>query len=383
MLKQSNTDRRIPAETPMLRPNPHLWQIAAIRDLMLLVLSGIVLWALYSLQVVFLPVFIALGLAYLFNPLITSMQRRWHVPRSVTITLLLIVLAFAITGLMTWLGPLLMAQVKALANKAPQYIQSITQRYGIEVGNITNQLTLLATHLGEDPMGVLQSVFLGTGQAFGLIGVVVGTTTAVVLSTVLVPIYFFFFAWYFEQMTMQVSHFLPTSHKPRIIHILHQMDRAISGFFRGRLLVALISGILYAIGWAATGVPYWFLLGVGTGLITVIPYMSVIGWPLAVLLKYLDAITSSGPSVVWWLPIVVWPSVAYLVVQLIESWLLTPLIQSQSTDMSAVTVLIVVFVGGALGGVVGLLLAVPVAACVKILLTELFIPLLEQWAAHH
>jgi predicted PurR-regulated permease PerM len=111
--------------------------------------------------------------------------------------------------------------------------------------------------------------------------------------------------------------------------------------------------------------------------------MSVIGWPLAVLLKYLDAITSSGPSVVWWLPIVVWPSVAYLVVQLIESWLLTPLIQSQSTDMSAVTVLIVVFVGGALGGVVGLLLAVPVAACVKILLTELFIPLLEQWAAHH
>jgi predicted PurR-regulated permease PerM len=140
---------------------------------------------------------------------------------------------------------------------------------------------------------------------------------------------------------------------------------------------------MYAIGWAAADVPYWFLLGIGTGLLTIVPYLSLIGWPLAILLKYLDMVTASGASAVAWLPVAVWPTVAYLAVQFIESWVLTPWIQSQSTDMSAVTVLIVVFIGGAVGGMYGLLLAIPIAACIKILFQELILPKLERWAAEH
>jgi predicted PurR-regulated permease PerM len=79
--------------------------------------------------------------------------------------------------------------------------------------------------------------------------------------------------------------------------------------------------------------------------------------------------------------VVVWPSLAYLVVQFIESWLLTPWVQSQSMDMHAVTVLIVVFIGGALGGFYGLLLAIPIAACLKILVQELLLPRLIRNAA--
>jgi predicted PurR-regulated permease PerM len=69
------------------------------------------------------------------------------------------------------------------------------------------------------------------------------------------------------------------------------------------------------------------------------------------------------------------------VVQFIESWLLTPWVQSQSMEMSAVTVLIVVFIGGAVGGFYGLLLAIPLAACIKILLQELVLPQLERKAS--
>ena len=84
-----------------------------------------------------------------------------------------------------------------------------------------------------------------------------------------------------------------------------------------------------------------------------------------------------------WLSVLVWPSVAYLAVQFIESWVLTPWIQSQSTDMSAVTVLIVVFIGGAIGGVYGLLLAIPVVACIKILIQDLVLSRIERWAERH
>lgn len=80
--------------------------------------------------------------------------------------------------------------------------------------------------------------------------------------------------------------------------------------------------------------------------------------------------------------ILIWPSLAYLAVQFIESWLLTPWVQSQSMDMHAVTVLIVVFIGGALGGFYGLLLAIPVAACLKILVQELLLPRLARHATN-
>lgn len=158
------------------------------------------------------------------------------------------------------------------------------------------------------------------------------------------------------------------------------MDQAVSGFFRGRLTIALGSAVLYSLGWALTGIRYWFLLGLVTGILTIIPYASLIGWPLAVLLKYLDVLATDNGAFDL-MTIVVWPSLAYLLVQFIESWLLTPWVQSQSMDMSAVTVLIVVFIGGALGGFYGLLLAIPIAACLKILAEELVLPRLASQAA--
>jgi predicted PurR-regulated permease PerM len=258
----------------------------------------------------------------------------------------------------------------------------VTQTYGVQVGTVSEQFNTLLTRLQDDPLSVLQPLFLGTSQAFGVIGQVIGTTTEVALILVLIPIYFFFFSWHFDEMTNTISRFLPFSRKERTLRIIGRMDRAVSGFFRGRLVITVITGVLFGVGWALTDVPYWFLLGIATGVLNIIPYASAVGWPLAIALKYLDAVTGSGGSVDW-LSIALWPSLSYLIVQFIDGWLLTPWIQSQSTDMSAVTVLIVVFIGGAVGGFYGLLLAIPVAACMKILLEELLMPQWERWAAEH
>jgi predicted PurR-regulated permease PerM len=225
----------------------------------------------------------------------------------------------------------------------------VTQTYGVQVGTVSEQFNTLLTRLQDDPLSVLQPLFLGTSQAFGVIGQVIGTTTEVALILVLIPIYFFFFSWHFDEMTNTISRFLPFSRKERTLRIIGRMDRAVSGFFRGRLVIAVITGVLFGVGWALTDVPYWFLLGIATGVLNIIPYASAVGWPLAIALKYLDAVTGSGGSVDW-LSIALWPSLSYLIVQFIDGWLLTPWIQSQSTDMSAVTVLIVVFIGGAVGG---------------------------------
>ncbi|HWG96728.1 MAG TPA: AI-2E family transporter, partial [Nitrospira sp.] len=103
------------------------------------------------------------------------------------------------------------------------------------------------------------------------------------------------------------------------------------------------------------------------------------GWPLAVILKYADAVTAGQSTETEWMAILLWPSLAYLVVQFIESWVLTPWLQSHSTDMGAATILIVVFLGGAVGGLFGLIFAIPAATCIKILIEEYIRPRWLQW----
>ena len=122
------------------------------------------------------------------------------------------------------------------------------------------------------------------------------------------------------------------------------MDHAASGFFSGRFLIGSLTAGMYPEGWALADVPYWFLLGVLTGFLTV------------------------G----------VWPSLVYLMVQFVKSWILTPLVQSRSMEMSAITVLIHRVHRRGCRRLYGLLLPIPIAACIKILIQELVLPGLER-----
>jgi predicted PurR-regulated permease PerM len=369
---------RPPSEEPKPAVERHLWEITAVRDVLWLTAGVCILWVLYSLRSIFVPIFTAILLAYLANPLIGFAQRKWSLPRPVTVSLLLLLFSLATAALVMGIGPLVTDQIQTLIKKAPAYVSSLNQRLG-NIEGLSAQIEATLSTLKEDPLSFLRPFVAGTGQAFGLLGTMIGRTLNFALVLFLVPLYFFFFGWHFNRMLATLSQFIPRSRRERVYGVLNRMDAAVSGFFHERLLIAVITGAMYAIGWAATDVPYWFLLGAGTGLLSLIPYVSAVGWPLAVLLKYLDSLTGSGQF--GWIAIVVWPSVAYLIVQFIESWILTPWIQRRSSDMSAVTLLIVMFIGGAVGGLFGLILCIPVAACIKILFEEFLLPKWSRWAA--
>ena len=361
----------------------HLWQIIPIRDLSwILGLVGM-LWMTYTLRNILLPVFIGLLLAYLFNPLIEYAQNRWHVPRLVTIIIVLVILIAGWVGLVLWLGPIVVDQSVTLAHNMPGYVNRITDRYDIEIGSYTEQLNELATQVQENTMSTIRAIFAGTGQAFDLIGSTLGFLTYLAVSLALIPMYFFFFAWHFPAMINTMTRYLPASRAERIKEIVSRMNDAVGNFFRGRLIIALLMALMFSTGWFLAGVPYWFLLGVGTGLLSLIPYAAVVGWPIAVLLKYLDMTTGNESIGFHWMAVIVWPSLVYILVQVLEGWVITPWIQSGTTDLSAVTILLVVFIGGSVGGILGLVLAIPVTACFKILLQEVFSPRLEYWALHH
>jgi predicted PurR-regulated permease PerM len=357
----------------------HLWEIRPIRDLFIFVAMAGLLWFFYELRGVFLPVFIALLFAYLVDPFVGHSLTRWSIPRPVTVGILMFILALAGIGIGLWLVPLLIEQAQTLIQKIPVYVHNISERYQSLFNSWSFNLGDFIGRMQDDPLATLQPLLSGTGHAFGLLGQLLGVTFNVALYTILIPIYFFFFAWHFESMSRTMVRLIPITHRPHLLHVLHRMDTAVRGFFSERLLIAMITGVIYAIGWALTDVPYWFLLGLATGIASLVPYLSAIGWPLAVALKYAEAVTAGQSAETGWMAILLWPSVAYLIGQFIENWILTPWLQSHSTDMSAVTILIVVFLGGAIAGLFGLIFAIPVAACIKIFVDEFVRPRWLQW----
>lgn len=134
---------------------------------------------------------------------------------------------------------------------------------------------------------------------------------------------------------------------------------------------------MFSAGWFLAGVPYWFLLGIATGLLSTAPYLSNLGWIAALLVKYLE-MTTGAQAVgfdIW--SVIVWPTVVFQGVNVIEEYILTPWIQSKSTTLNPLTIIVVVFIGGWIGGVLGLLFAIPTAACIKIFLEEVVSPYLR------
>lgn len=359
----------------------HLWEIRPVRDLLIVLGAAFLLWSVYVLRAIFLPVFLALVLAHVFNPFVTLMEQKWRWPRPLTAGLILAAVIGLFIGFLAWLGPLLLQQFTGLAARLPEYLRALGTAYGLDVGNLISELETSLRNLQLNPQEILGHIFRTTGRAVGILTSVFSTAAYVLFMVALTTFYFFFFAWRFNSGLARLKKYIPENRKPRVLALLRRMDAAIGDFFRGRIVVSLVMGILLSAGWFLAGVPYWFFLGMLTGLLNIVPYLSAISWPIAIVLTYVEGMSGSSGQTIGLIDAVAWPSAVYIAVQLLENWVLTPWIQSGQTNMNAAAILLVVFIGGALAGVWGLLFAIPVAACIKILLEEVVLPRLRDWAA--
>ncbi|MDR4493500.1 MAG: AI-2E family transporter [Nitrospirales bacterium] len=372
-----------PTTTPSPRSqfpaDRHLWEIVPCRDLFILIVAGCVIGVCFLLQAILIPVFIGLGLAYLINPALNYVENTWKLPRWAAVTFMAIVIGVPLAGLGIWIAPVLIEQTQEFVNNIPSYVSVLAHRHGVELKEFSRSFQEFSANLQQDPLSTIKTVLAGTGQVLHITNLIVGTLWSFLFSFSLIVIYFFFFAWSFPALQRSCWRMIEAIGDPRWPALLTKMNQAIGDFFRGRLLIALLMGGMFGIGWWWVDVPYWGLLGIGAGLLSLIPYAATASWPLAILLKYLDLSVGAQTVDHFWMDVVVWPSVVYLIVQVFEGWVLTPWVQSQSSDLSAATVLLAVLIGGALGGVLGLILAIPLTSCMKIMAHEFIVPRFTAW----
>lgn len=393
------------------QPQPFVWQrIWFQRLLVILVVLAITILAvpslvavIYAIRAVLLPVLIGLALAYAADPLATWAKRRAKIPRPISAILFMVGVCLLIAGLLLYLVPKLITQGKDLFNALPDYIQQLAGKLNINLTHLvqlvqeraTSQFaaTTQPTGAAESGAGTAQSIDLSAvaaslvkwlGAGFEVIGSTLGYATYLVLAIVIIAFCFFFFLWKFDAITGWFLPFVPESKREHTLDIIRKMDASVSGFIRGRLIQATSVAVVLSVGWSIAGVPYWLLLGVAGGVLNLIPYAAVVVWPIAILLAWLDSMTGgtgAQATFSFW-HVLIWPTVVYMIAQGLDGWVVEPLVQGKATNLDPLTVLLVVLVGGSVGGLLGLLIAIPTAACVKILAKEVFLPQIRAWASN-
>ncbi len=245
-------------------------------------------------------------------------------------------------------------------------------------GVIDSTLVWLRTNSDQIAQALGKQALGGGAQFLGSVLSILSSVGFLIFSGFLTAFFFYFFSTGWGRVLVFWEALIPERRKSRVIELVQKMDRVIAGFVRGRLTICLILGVYMTIAYWLIGVPSALLLGPIVGLLFIVPFAHVIGVPIAIILMSLEPSSTSWQNAWWW--VVFAPVGVYMGAQMLDDYFLSPVIQGKNTNMDTPTILFASLAGGALAGVYGLLIAIPVAACIKILFIEVFLPRFREWA---
>lgn len=464
-----------PASSSEVAPQHlHLWQIQAVRDIAVILLLVLIVWAGYAMRAVTVPLLVALLLAYLFEPLVAKLSSRQGMSRPMVVSGLLLTFGAVLTAALAIIIPLLVTQTMQLvddvrdgrfvrsiltareyvpedyqdefdrlarffipadlmpedmasdaspqngqmaqqaespdehelgpeentpegdaqappadgeefaaspqADELPPAVAAELDALRRDVDELRHQLNTNSDESQQQPTGDKASVITIVRQGVNVVFQVVGEIIAIGLLAFLIPFYFFFFSVWYPSVVRFGRDLIPPNRRERVFELLGKMDRAVAGFVRGRIVIAVIMGALLAIGWQIVGVQYAIVLGFIIGFFSIVPYLGGVGIPLAIGLMWLGQVGQPADDRMAWYFILLWPTLVWCIVQFIETYFLTPMIAGKATNLDPVSILVAVLAGGTIMGVYGMLLAIPLAACIKIIFTEVLLPRIKMWS---
>lgn len=305
--------------------------------------------------------------AYLFNPLV-EVSRRRGIPRGVGIAIVFVIVALFLI-LASALLATIISQLIVFSRQLPELVQSLQTslrefldslqqfRSTPQVGEFIDRGTAAVQQALSNGVGRILEFLQGSGLNIlsGALGVLGN-----VLQVLLVFIIGGYLLASFPQVGRTLVELLPRRAQPLALDLSRDVNQAVGGYVRGQLVIALAVGTMVGTGLAILGIPLALALGFLSAVFNVVPYLGVI---ISIVPALLLA-TQFG------LVKVILVVVVFALANQVESAILSPLILSRSTDLHPVTVILAILAGAALFGVLGALLAVPVAALLKLLVRK-------------
>lgn len=334
--------------------------------LLVLALIG---WLVSELKEIVILLVVGYAISYLIEPCLDYLERR-QIRRGVGIFVtggcaLIVVLLLTITAL-----PTLMREYGSLVDRLPQNIATARERVVPYLNEIETHLPKrfsdlssaeslvdTASKAGE---GLLQAITTGLGAAL-LQGY---SLTLTLVNLALLPFIVFYLSLDFRGLHRAALKLVPIAHRPLIKSMFGEIDADVSAYVRGQLTVGAILFGLYSLGLGIVGVELWFVLALISGFGNLIPYLGfLVGIVLSSIMALVTFHDFSHLGMVWGV---------YAVVQFLEGTFITPRIVGSKVGLSPLTVILSIVAFGKLLGLLGVFLAIPIAAIIRVLGRQLY-----------
>jgi predicted PurR-regulated permease PerM len=306
------------------------------------------------------PVLLALSGAYIFNPMVTLLEKR-GLDRTWGTTLVFAGGTLLLAGAVLYLVPVFSDEAAKLPDffrrGSTQVVPRVEALLGRSLPDLVRQRT---AELGEQASDLAQSAGPAAARILASFAGNTARFVATLLGLSVVPVLAFFFLQDYPRLTGMVRDLLPRRTVALVSRRFAEVDEVLSAFVRGQLTVGAVLSVIYAAGLSAAGIDMAIVIGVIAGFGNMVPYL---GTGVGILLSLVGlALSWQGP---WQLAAV---AGTFVVGQLLEGLVITPRIVGEKVGLAPVAVIIAILAFGELFGFVGILLAVPVAAILKVVL---------------
>jgi len=308
--------------------------------------------AVYTTRAVLIRVLIALFIAVSLDPAVRMLTRR-GMRRGLAVLLIFLVAGGLVAAFLASVIPAMVHQFQALLHDFPGYVATLQERSArfralSDRFHLTSKVQGLLTSLP----GRLGSGLLGfTRRLFGAL-----------FSTLTVGVLTVYFMADLPRLRHGVQRLFPKAHRARFGRIADVMVDKVGAYMIGNLLISLAAGVASFAIFMALGVPFAVPLAFVVALCDLIP---MIGATLGAVICVLAALLTTE---LW--PTTVIVALFFVAYQQLENYLIAPRILRHTVSLSAAAVLLAALIGGTVLGLVGALMAIPVAAALKVVLAE-------------
>lgn len=318
---------------------------------------------LVRVQTVVIPLLFAFFVAYQMAPLVDWARRR-RIPPAVSTAALLVLVVASVVVFFALFVPRFVGEFGQLVQALPSYAKALEaavvpwlrDTLGVEVD-------LDLASLGERLRDIGPDLLQPTGTLLGSVATGVIGAVTFLLNLVLIPVFIFLFSVDYQRIVDAAKDLVPPRLRRDVFRVAARIDRALSSFVRGQLLVMACLAVFYSVGLLVLDIKFAIFIGVTAGVANLIPYAGVaLGIGLSIVMALLEG---AG-----------WGTIAgvgglFAVGNLLESFVLVPKIVGDRVGLSPLLVLVALIFWGELLGILGVLIAVPVTAVLRILLGEL------------
>ncbi|MCW2719585.1 MAG: hypothetical protein QOG20_3558 [Pseudonocardiales bacterium] len=316
-------------------------------------LATLVVTVHQTLVLIGLALFIAIGL----EPAVEALARR-GLPRWTGVLAVVVVGLGLVGGVLAAAIPQLAAQAAQFAVQVPAYLQTLQDR-STTIGSLNQRF-----HIVE---GLQQTVTGGGNLLGGLLGAG-AYVLSVLYSTLIVLVLTIYFLADMPRLRRGLYRLVPRTRRHRVVVITDEAFAKIGAYVLGIIVLCVIAGTSALVWMLILGIPYPLLLALLVMLLDVIP---VVGTSLAGVIVTLVAFTVSVPAGI--------ATAGYFVAyRLIEDYVLTPRIVGRAVEVPPLLTIVALLLGAVLLGVVGAVIAIPVAAAVLVVVREVLIPRLDS-----